>query len=385
MKKLQLSIITALFLFVQLNTHAQCPLPTTPTSVMTSGGLNKVCPGETRTYTTSLFAGVTYNWTAPTGGDIISGQGTNSITITYNSAFTAPGILSVVKVNACGNSPVRSTTIPRNMPSTPSLITGSFTGMCGVTGTTYSVFPVADIVFNWIVPPGVTITSGQGTNTITADYPNNMLVNSYLSVTANNACGTSMTRKMMAKSAPGTPATIYGSTDACPNSIGNPYSIDPVTAATYYVWTGPKYSILSDGITTSANNIFTTTATAVTVDFGNVTTGNKLSVKAYNGCNYGMAKSIILNSTCGSRLAATDYASLSFYPNPADNEFTIYGLQVVVGDNVKIFDAIGKQIFSEELITSNFKIKTTEFKNGVYFVQINNAGNTVTKKLLVKH
>src|SRR6185369_10169639 len=49
--------------------------PAKPGAITISGGSAKVCPGDTRTYSVANVAGITYNWTAPAGGNINNGQG----------------------------------------------------------------------------------------------------------------------------------------------------------------------------------------------------------------------------------------------------------------------------------------------------------------------
>ncbi len=104
--------------------------PTIPSTITITGGIAKVCPGSTRTYTVSFTAGVTYNWVVPAGATINSGQGTSSINLTYTSGFTANDTLTVIKMNSCGSSPERNLIIQRNLPSTPGAITGNTIGLC---------------------------------------------------------------------------------------------------------------------------------------------------------------------------------------------------------------------------------------------------------------
>src|SRR6185436_1067658 len=95
----------------------------TPASITVSGGTANVCPGDTRVYTTPLVSGCTYTWTPPTGGIILSDQGTNSITMSFNSSFTGSGTLSVKATNPCGTSTAKALTISRNIPAAPGTIT----------------------------------------------------------------------------------------------------------------------------------------------------------------------------------------------------------------------------------------------------------------------
>ncbi len=71
----------------------------------------------------------------------------------------------------------------------PGQITG-ITSVCqGQSGVIYSVAPVANATsYNWIVPPGATIVSGNNTNTITANFSPGAVSGS-ISVNGLNICG----------------------------------------------------------------------------------------------------------------------------------------------------------------------------------------------------
>ena len=72
------------------------PLPTSAISGMTSAAA-----GEEGLVYSVCDPGYTYTWSISTEGTITSGQGTNMVTVDWNSAGT--GILSVVGSNSCGN------------------------------------------------------------------------------------------------------------------------------------------------------------------------------------------------------------------------------------------------------------------------------------------
>ncbi|HEU4718753.1 MAG TPA: T9SS type A sorting domain-containing protein [Bacteroidia bacterium] len=72
-----------------------------------------VCEGSTVTYTAATVPGATsYTWTVPSGWTIVSGQGTNSISLTVD---TNPGTIDVTASDACGTSPATSLSIGVDM------------------------------------------------------------------------------------------------------------------------------------------------------------------------------------------------------------------------------------------------------------------------------
>jgi hypothetical protein len=98
----------------QQTTVTTCTAPAQPGIITVTGGSAKVCPGDTRGYTIAAVAGASsYAWTAPTGATVVSGQGTTSVSITYNSSFTASGNVSVKAISACGTSAPRTLLVQR--------------------------------------------------------------------------------------------------------------------------------------------------------------------------------------------------------------------------------------------------------------------------------
>ncbi|MDQ3050531.1 MAG: T9SS type A sorting domain-containing protein [Bacteroidota bacterium] len=164
-------------------------LPATPTVI---NGQNPVCAGTSNVvYTIPLVTGATsYTWFAPTNGTIVSGQGTNQVTVSYNTSFTS-GSLGVRSNNACGTSGLKSALI-YSLPNTPGPITGP-TSFCSYQqGVAYSISAVPGATtYEWQVPTGATVATGQGTTSITVNFGNKA---GKLKVRAGNACGLSSFR-----------------------------------------------------------------------------------------------------------------------------------------------------------------------------------------------
>lgn len=147
-------------------------------------GNNNPCESSSQVYSVSTQSGISYAWTITGGNTITSGQGTNSIVVAVSSN---PGTLTVTPSNACGNGPVKSmliTVIP--LPASSGAITGSIV-FCEGTSQTFSVVNVPGYTYNWTVPAGWTVTSGQGTNAITATSGIN---SGNIQVAPANLCGT---------------------------------------------------------------------------------------------------------------------------------------------------------------------------------------------------
>ena len=156
---------------------------------MPTGPTTGVCAGTSNvTYTIApVNLATTYTWVAPTNATIVSGQGTTSVTLNFNSVFTS-GSLNVSAGNACGSGNSRATTI-RSISLTPGTITGPATVCPNQTGLAYSIAAVAGATtYNWTVPTGASITAGQNSTAITV---NSGATAGSVKVNSGNSCGNS--------------------------------------------------------------------------------------------------------------------------------------------------------------------------------------------------
>lgn len=348
-------------------------LPAQPGTITMTGGIAKICPGNVRTYTTSGPAGTVFNWTPPTGATITSGQGTASITVNYTAAFITSGTLSVVATNNCGNSTARTLTITRNTPGTPGAMTGTNIGLCGATNIIYSVPNVSGMTYTWTVPAGVTIVSGQGSNSIAVNFPSTNLTGS-ISVRANNACGAGAQRSITVRTIPATPTSITGNTVVCPNTAGNAFSITPIASASNYTWNAPAGStITADGIT-SASNTITTTATSASVNLGALTATSRIQVRANNSCGSSSYRNLNLTQgTC--RIADEINNGMIVQPNPAHDKTTVvFSSEKTASLRVYVRNISGKTIYSGSYncIKGNnqFEIDLKGYSKGIYIISL---------------
>ncbi len=150
--------------------------------------------------------------------------------------------------------------------------------IAAVTGATY---------YNWTVPAGTVITSGQGTTSISATFGN---ISGNVCVKARNACETSG-QTCLAVSVdpiPSTPGNITGPSSINPGQQSVNYFIASVNGASAYTW---AYS--GSGLTIASG----TGTTSIVVNFTcNATAGN-LTVTANSTCGASTASSLALTIT----------------------------------------------------------------------------------------
>ncbi|MFK7924922.1 MAG: family 16 glycosylhydrolase [Bacteroidia bacterium] len=118
---------------------------------------------STLTYQVSSIDGGSYNWTVPSDATILSGQGTNMITLDWGCS---DGEVIVAANGSCA-SPLADTIQVM-------LKTYSVKGFASVsensTARVYRIDPISGATYTWSVPTGAIITAGQGTPSITVDF-----------------------------------------------------------------------------------------------------------------------------------------------------------------------------------------------------------------------
>lgn len=99
----------------------------------------------------------------------------------------------MVQSEVCGFiSPVRAV-ILKGAPSMKT-VNGTAVVCPNATGISYDVPLYAGVSYNWMVPAGATITSGQGTNAITVDWGT---TGGYVLCNLYNPCGSSTAKRLV--------------------------------------------------------------------------------------------------------------------------------------------------------------------------------------------
>jgi hypothetical protein len=171
-------------------------MPATPGVI--AGPANGICQASGVVYTiASVPTASSYSWAVPAGATIVSGQGTNTITVDFGLSFSS-GAITVSSVNNCGTSSARSISVT-GIPARPGTISGLVSPACGGQSYTYGVATVSGASsYVWTVTPGGSVT-----------FPSPMIVNGKdaqitwaagapasqgVTVRAANTCGSSTTR-----------------------------------------------------------------------------------------------------------------------------------------------------------------------------------------------
>jgi hypothetical protein len=218
-------------------------------------------------YTCNNNAGSTYTWTV-NNGVIVSGQGTNSVTILWG----AEGVGSVTVAETTSDGCIGDEVIYD--VNVQCVVSGNeITGPVGpeaFSNSTYTCNGAANSTYNWTVTNGV-IASGQGTNTVNILWASTGLGNiSVVETTAEGCIGTTLSQDVV----------------VIPTNVEE------------------------------------------------------------------LANQLIL------------------YPNPATTELNLQTTSDLIGTDLFVFDALGKQILKQQILSTNTIINTSSFAAGNYVVKV---------------
>lgn len=415
-------------------------------------GLTSVCASTNGiTYSVPAFVGATgYDWTVPQGVDIVTGNNTNTITVNFSSSAQSGNFIVTATNGFCYSiSSLPLVVQVNNVPLSPGNISGISVVCDGSQNINYMVNPVIGATaYNWTVPTGATIISGNNTNSIYVSFDTGSLSGS-INVSATNDCGTgpiSPSLFINIEPVPGTPLSIVGPVQLCDSGEEITYSVPAVSNAYSYNWTIPANSIMVSGANTNQ----------IVLKFLSAGSGN-LSVLGVNGNCYGPSspvKSItvypippkptittvldtlvssadegnqwylqgqlipgatqkkhladlignytvvVTLNNCSSEPSEPMFMSpvsigdseksnfLNIYPNPNDGDFTLkLPFVVLEGTTLQIYTLTGKLV--EEILlpgtTSNKEMNiSTNLNSGAYWLILNAENERIVSKLIIK-
>ncbi len=245
-------------------------------------GSASVCIGSAGLIYSTESSMTGYTWTISSGGIITAGAGTNTITVTWNTAGAQTLSVNYVDANGCTAATATVKNVTINTLPIP-VIAGSSSVCEGSTGVTYSS-EAAMTGYIWNVSPGGNITSGAGTDAVTVSWNTAGAQTVSVSYTDANGCtaGTPTIKNVTVNTLP--IPTITGSASACAGTSGLSYSTE--ASMTGYTW-----AISPGGIITSGGGTNT-----ITVNWNTAGTQNiSVNYTDANGCR--AASSAVKNIT----------------------------------------------------------------------------------------
>jgi PKD-like domain len=240
-----------------------------------NSGPHSVCLNSTEPYGVTLTAGSTYAWSitplAGGNGTIVSGQGTNLISINWTSTGTARlEVIETITATGCSGDTVSIIVTVNALPVIT--LTGPTPVCLNSTGNVYTT-QAGMTNYIWTVVGGTITAGGTATdNTATVTWTTSGIQSISVNYTNGTSCTAAAPFVLNVTVNPLPVITLTGPTPVCLNSTGNVYTTQ--AGMTNYIWTVVGGTITAGGTVT--DNTATVTWTSVGVQ--------SISVNYTNGC-----------------------------------------------------------------------------------------------------
>ncbi|KAF0201252.1 MAG: two component regulator propeller domain-containing [Bacteroidetes bacterium] len=327
-------------------------------------GIETPCIGSTVHYSVANTEGVNYSWQVPQDWTILSGNGTNSITV---YAGNATGIVLVIPSNGFGNGPSQYKLVnPVEAMEVSVVITEDQNNVCEGSFMTFSTFSTnggTQPTFNWFV-------NGEAAGDNTPEFvyiPSNgdeillLFTSSETCTVQNQVESNSIT-------------TVVNSIPEVEWLTFEPDSLCINWAPVLLSGASPEGGFYSgDGV---SNSIFDPLASG---------TGSHLITYTYtdtNNCSGVSTKLFIVNSCLGIQEINTE---IMVYPNPASEK-----LNVLLNDGkfilkIELLNQVGSIVFSKENLNviGQYSIPVSNFPTGIYTLRVSSSNKTFTKSIIL--
>ncbi len=274
------------------------------------------------------------------------------------------GDITVYGNNSCGNgqvSPSFAVTVDP-LPAPAGNISGPSDVCIGSSGVVYSVATIANATgYSWTVPTGVTITSGNGTKSITVTFTVNAVSGDF-TVMGTNACGdgpVSPSFEVTVNPIPPTPVIT--------NSGDTLHSNAPAGNQWYF-----------DGSVISGATSQTYVATQ---------SGHYWDVVDLLGCSSDTSNHLYIIIT---GIQPQPASVINLYPVPNDGRFNVFiSTASQESFSFRVFNNLGVEIYEEaNVVVTGSTVKVIDLRpipNGTYTVIITSNRETVTKRVVVTY
>jgi PKD repeat protein len=400
------------------------------------------CANTTAAYSIANSANATFTWTA-NGGNIVSGQGTNAVTVAWGANGSNGNLIVTASGSGCSSTDTINITASTPKPN----ITGNATA-CTSGSSNYSITPVTGSTYAWTASNG-TINSGSTASTCNASFTAAGSASVMIAQTYYAGCIGKDTITVNVNAAPS--PTISGSGDVC---VGNmtPYNVTAVNGSTYNWVSGGANSTINNGQGTNTINVtfntaglstlqvaqtvagcsgnspmltvnvhalptpsFTFTNNGNAYSFTNTTTGTgtynwnfgdggsdqtanpkhnyaapgtytvTLSFTDQYGCSGTYSQDVVITEFLG--ITTLNNASISIQPNPA-NELTYLSIGNINLNQVQITlnDILGRKVLDvySGALKNNavIPVHMNTLADGVYLIKLETKNETIVKRII---
>jgi hypothetical protein len=326
-------------------------------------GLSQVCQGSTAVAYTCQGNYTGYVWTISAGGTIVSGAGTNAISVNWNVAGNQTVSVSYLNGFGCAAiTPTVYSVLVDPKPANAGVILGTSPVCAGATEIMYTVAPIALAdTYVWTLPAGATIVSGDNTRTIRVNF-SNTASSGIIKVSGSNSCGlgaSSPNFNLVVNPIPATPViTQHVDTLISSANSGNQWYLNGAIIAGA---TGKKHIA--------------------------VYTGSYTDVVTLSGCSSAVSNAIVVHPV-GIDVEKAD-RTFEIFPNPNNGEFNV-NIETLKNEvyDINIYNSLGSLIWKQGNVSINGTFTThvvlKDAPSGVYMVALRNQANNIVKKVVIK-
>lgn len=342
----------------------QCQILSTP-SANFSASATSICENSSITLN-DASTGYPTNWSwSITPSSYTFTGGTSATSQNPKIQFDDAGNYSIqlTASNSCGSDIKTETNLitVNNIPDQPGTISGNASPCQNSTGLTYSVVNNPALTYNWSVPSGWNITSGNGTNSIIV---NSGTASGNISVSADNQGCLGTPQILGVTIAPNPVVDLGQDTSICEDQI---IILDAGNSGSNYTWSNSS------------------TAQTITVDASMLSPGSvyiyEVTVTNSYGCSASDAISIEV-IVC-SNINEGEDAYVKVYPNPAQNYVVVKSSDLI--NNTEIIDTKGAVVFKDNTETYDINIGISNLSEGLYYIRITTQKGIVVLPLTIKN
>jgi hypothetical protein len=324
-------------------------------------GEDSICSSTTGVIYTTQINYNNYVWFVSAGGSITSGAGTNSIIVSWIGSGNQTVSVDYVNQEGCQSlSPTVFNVYVGPKPAAAGTVIGASSVCAGTNDEVYSAPPIAYATsYEWTVPTGVNVVSGNGTSSITVNF----------AVNANSGI-----------------IKVYG-VNECGNGVSSPnfnVQVNPIPVT-------PVITQHGDTLISSANteNQWYLDGVAIPGATGKehiaVYIGIYFVVVTHNDCSSSPSNSILIEPVSIYEIIASSFA---LYPNPSNGLFNMK-FESANNDiyNIEIYNSQGSLVWKQnDVIVDglyNAKIDLKGSPIGVYTIVLRNKLNSFIKKVVI--
>jgi hypothetical protein len=417
-----------------------------PVAVPTISGPGTACTSLTSEYNTESGM-ADYAWTVSDGGQILSGEGTDSVVILWNSEGEQSLTVTYSSISGCPSASPATMSVMVNLLPEPTIYGSDV--VCATTGMMVYTTQPGFNNYTWSVSSGGTIVTGLETYQVEVNWTgpgdNSVTVNYANASGCYAPSPASMPVEVLPY--PGNAGPITGTTVLCAGTRSVSYSVEPIPNVSEYIWVLPTGVTITEGENTNTIIVSFSTeaktglmtvygrnicgagqespsllvtvhsippAPQVSIDEfnmlhssspeGNQWYFNGMVIEGANGQDYqpeesGTYYTIVTFNDCPSGLSniveviltgmgELNGPEISIFPVPNRGRFTVsFSTKQEETFSILVFDALGTNVYELRNVPANGKflktIELTDPSQGIYTVVIQGKDYAIQKKILV--